>query len=114
MNFDGPRHGQKSWRMRLVDSQNLLWVQPAIRSLEYRLQPGFRPPIGGTPTQVPSKVHLATVADQENERVRLELPPNDDVALERAARWTGLNKASFAHMAVLELIMIVEAEAGAR
>jgi hypothetical protein len=55
-----------------------------------------------------------TVVEHEVKRVRLDLPPADYERLQRAAKSKGLNKASFARMAVLELIKAVEAEGGGK
>jgi hypothetical protein len=55
-----------------------------------------------------------TEVEREVKRVRLDLQPADYERLERAAKSKGLNKASFARMAVLELIKAVEAQGGAK
>ena len=52
----------------------------------------------------------ATQAEQDVKRVRLDLSPVDYERLERLAGSKGLNKASFARMAVLAMIKAVEAE----
>jgi hypothetical protein len=52
----------------------------------------------------------ATQAEPEVKRVRLDLSAVDYERLERAAKSKGLNKASFARMAVLAMIKAVEGE----
>jgi len=52
----------------------------------------------------------ATQVEQEAKRVRLDLSAVDYERLERAAKSKGLNKASFARMAVLAMIKAVEGE----
>ena len=52
----------------------------------------------------------ATEVESDVKRVRLDLSPGDYERLERVAKSKGLNKASFARMAVLAMIKSVEAE----
>jgi hypothetical protein len=56
-----------------------------------------------------SKVE-AVKAERTGKPVRLNLPEPEFERLERCAKHKGLNKSSFARMAVLELIRQVEAE----
>src|SRR3954465_2141759 len=51
----------------------------------------------------------ASEVESNVKRVRLDLSPDDHERLERAAKSKGLNKASFARMAVLAMIKSVEA-----